>query len=262
LFALAHRFEPGAVYMAMTAYFDESGTHGESSPAVIVAGFGATVAQWNGCEKRLKKLFADYGIQRFHAKEWRQTKGEFRGWDFQKKGHFLSRLLKITDEQMSFGVAGVMHPVDYQKYYRDQPFPRGVRPDTAYGICFRTALVRSFLDCGDRPEDWPLNVVLELGHPNWQDKKDVRYEKWLGVISFATKSDCLFLGLADSLAYALFRDAAGYSQKLADPRAAPLGPAYPPYYVTKPRLSRTLLDQRGLTALHRIHSSTSLRRRP
>lgn len=251
--------------MAMTAYFDESGTHGRESPSIIVAGFGATVQQWNGCEKRLKKLFSDFGVDHFHAKEFRGTKGPFKGWDVEKKGKFLSRFLKIIDEQLTFGVAGVMGPADYKTHYRSKSFPRSVRPDTAYGVCFRVALVRSFLDYCERPNDWPLNVVLELGHPNWQDaarifeevKKDERFSELLGTVSFATKKDCMFLGLADSLAYSLFRFRAGYTKHPTIPTAVPLGPAIPPYYVHKLKMSQTLITDDGLSELYRVHSASS-----
>jgi hypothetical protein len=152
----------------MTAYFDESGTHGDS-PTVIVAGFGATLAQWTGFEKRVRKLFGDFGIARFHAKDFRGTKGDFKGWDLQKKGIFNSRFLQIIDNQLSFAVAGITTPDEYLKHYREKRFPRGVRVDTIYGICFRTALLRATLDFENNPHDWPLNVVLELGHKNAQD---------------------------------------------------------------------------------------------
>jgi hypothetical protein len=248
--------------MVMTAYFDESGTHGDQSPMIIVAGFGATVAQWTGCEKRLTKLFSDFGVSHFHAKDFRQTKGEFKGWTVTKKGQFLSRFLRITDEQLTFGVAGIMRPEDYKLHYRDKLFPRGKRPDTAYGICFRTALVRSFLDYHDQRHNWPLNVVLELGHPNWKDaervfkeiRADPRFDGMLGTVSFAAKKDCQFLGLADALAYALFRNTGGYTD--AGKGVVPLGPADPPYYVHRLKMSGTRLDAPGLKKLYSIHSGS------
>jgi hypothetical protein len=266
--ALAHRLEPKTRYMVMTAYFDESGTHGKESPTNIVAGFGATVQQWNGCEKRLKKLFGDYDVPHFHAKEFRGTDGPFKGWDKDTKGKFLGRFLRITDDQLSFGVAGIMSPTDYRQHYRGKPFPRTSRPDSAYGLCFRTALGRSLLNFCNQPHTWPLNVVLELGHKNAQDavrvfeevKNDPRFNGLLGTISFAAKQDCMFLGLADSLAYALFRSTAGYTKHPTNPIAVPLGPCIPPYYVHKLQMSRTLIEKEGLKMLYEMHSASSGKR--
>jgi hypothetical protein len=42
--------------MAMTAYFDESGTHGAESPVVLVAGFIASPEQWTLFERDLSLL--------------------------------------------------------------------------------------------------------------------------------------------------------------------------------------------------------------
>jgi hypothetical protein len=39
--------------MVMTAYFDESGTHGAESPLVAVAGFIANLEQWSAYEREL-----------------------------------------------------------------------------------------------------------------------------------------------------------------------------------------------------------------
>jgi hypothetical protein len=267
--ALAHRVEPGAWYMPMTAYFDESGTHGAESPAILVAGFGATVAQWNGCEKRLRKLFDDYEVDKFHAKDFRGTKGDFKGWDIDKKAKFNSRFLRTIDDQLSFGVAGIVSPPEYKTHYRDKEFPRGARRDSAYGICFRAAFVRATKDFHDRPQDWPLNIVLELGHPNGQDavrifeevKNLPKFKGMFGTITFAAKDDCIFLAVADSLAYALFRTQAGFIKHPTEKNAVPVGPCDPPYYVHKLRMSRTMIDKRGLKSLHRICCETHAMRR-
>jgi hypothetical protein len=42
--------------MVMTAYLDESGTHGEQSPIVTIAGFIATSAQWSSYQTDLSQL--------------------------------------------------------------------------------------------------------------------------------------------------------------------------------------------------------------
>lgn len=66
-------------YMVTLAYFDESGTHGAESPLVTVAGFIATVEQWNRYERDLRDLFIDFDVKKFHAMDFRQRKGDFKG---------------------------------------------------------------------------------------------------------------------------------------------------------------------------------------
>ena len=263
--ALAHRYVPDAKYMVMTAYYDESGTHGAESPVTIVAGFGGTVAQWVGMEKRLGKLFGDFGVKTFHAKDFRQRKGDFKDWDAPTKARFNSRFIQIMDNQLGFGIAGIAASADYRAFYRDKPFPRKVRPDTEYGICFRAALLRSVKFIKEQSPDWPLNVVLELGHKNQADavrifgdvktRLNPKLRGALGTISFASKTDCQFLAVADSLAYNLFRRTAGFSNHPNRPDAVPTGPANPPYYSHKIPIVHLTLTERNFATLHRDHCS-------
>src|SRR5262249_36256599 len=58
-----------------------------------------------------------------------------------------------------------------------------------------------------------------------------------------SKRDCRPLAMADALAYAVFRMSAGLSRHPTNPTiAAVVGPADPPYYVSKIPLSRILID--------------------
>jgi hypothetical protein len=262
-FGLAdRRFKRDANYMVMHSYWDESGTHGADSPAVIVAGFAATAAQWVGFEKRQAKLFSDFGVNTFHAKKLRGNKGDFKDWEPGEKAKFNYRFLKMIDDQLSFGVASAVAPEDYKQHYGQKTFPRKLRRDSQYGLLFRLALGRSILFMKERPQsDWPLNVVMELGHPNWQDAARVfnevksipRNSAMLGTISFAAKSDCALLAVADSLAYAMFRTTAGYAKHPDNPDAVPIGPSDPPYYAHVVPTRRVILRKKDLLKFYRDH---------
>jgi hypothetical protein len=244
--------------MVTIAYFDESGTHGQESPVITIAGFIANADQWSAYEHDLSQLLADYEVKIFHARKFRTSKGDFKGWPTTKRARFNSRFLRLADDHLAYGLAMILRPDDYAKIYRLHEFPRRARPDTQYGLCFRTALWKSAVLMKDRPADWPLNVVLETGHKNagdairvfgeFQDSLHPEYAPSLGTLVFASKENCLPLAMADSLAYAIFRMTAGFSQH-SDPNAAPVGPADPPYYVSKIPLSRTLIDENTLAAL-------------
>jgi uncharacterized protein DUF3800 len=245
--------------MVMTAYFDESGTHGEESPVVTIAGFIAGADQWSAYERDLSQLLAENEVKVFHARKFRTSKGDFKGWSMTKRARFNSRFLRLADDHLAYGLAMILRPDDYRKIYRLHEFPRRARPDTQYGLCFRTALWKSAVLMKDRPADWPLNVVLETGHKNagdairvfaeFQESLRPEYASVLGKLDFASKENCPPLAIADSLAYAIFRLTAGYSQHPTEPNAAVVGPADPPYYVSKMPLSRTLIDENTLTAL-------------
>jgi hypothetical protein len=62
--------------------------------------------------------------------------------------------------------------------------------------------------------------------------------------------NALPLAIANSLAYAMFRMTAGFSKHPTEPNAAVVvGPADPPYYVSKIPMTRTLIDENTLASL-------------
>lgn len=60
--------------MAMTAYLDESGTHGVSSAAVVLGGFLATEQGWTAYERELASLLQRHQVGYFHAKLLRKRR--------------------------------------------------------------------------------------------------------------------------------------------------------------------------------------------
>lgn len=255
--SLSWQDRPDRLYMAMTGFFDESGIHGAESPVVIVAGFLATVDQWDAYQRDLGTLFTEYGVKKFHAKDFRGRKGDFKGWPTTKRAKFNSRFLQLADQHLACGISTVLPSEDYHRIYRAGAFARTARPDTQYGLCVRAALLKSILFMKDRKADWPLNFIFERGSGNEGDAIRVfgevadsllpDYSAAFGTISFDTKA-AIPLAIADSLAYAIFRLSAGYSTHPTEPNAAVVGPADPPYYVQKIPLSRTLIDENTLAA--------------
>jgi hypothetical protein len=249
---------PDHLYMAMKGYFDESGTHGADSPTVIVAGFLGTVAQWDAYERDLKVLLADYGVKKFHAKDFRATKGDFKGWTLPKKAKFNSRFLQLADQHLACGLSTVLPSADYHRIYRAGQAVRSAPPESQYGLCLRAALWKSIIFMRDRKADWPLNLVFEAGSGHegeagriFGEVKDSllpEYAPLLRSLTFDDKS-AVPLAIADSLAYAIFRMSAGYSKHPTEPNAAVVGPSDPPYYVNKIPMSRTLIDENTLAGL-------------
>jgi hypothetical protein len=252
------KVDPGHLYMPMKGYFDESGTHGAGSPALIVAGFLATVEQWDSYERALAALMAEYSVTKFHAKELRQRTGHFKGWPVPKQAQFTSRFLRLADEHLSCGLAAVLPSDSYRQIYRAGEAVRAGRLDSQYGLAVRVALWKALLLMKDRKADWPLNFVFEGGAGHEGDAARIfgevrdsllpQYEGVFRSITFDTK-EAVPLAIADSLAYAIFRLSAGFSKHPTEPNAAVVGPADPPYYVSKIPMSRTLIDENTLKSL-------------
>jgi hypothetical protein len=239
--ALFHDERASDRFMAMTAYFDESGTHGADSPATIFGGFLAREGLWYIFEERLKQLFQKYGVETFHTKDYRQRRGRFREMNIEEYSEFNSSFLQLVDSCLMRGFVIVLPSKSYNEIYRPRFHKKKRRPDSAYGLCFRTAISRSILYLNSIENEYPFTPILESGHRNAPDALRIYNEfiegsgeagrECLKPILFEDKKKCLSLAAADSIVYCMYRKVAGLSEATAHPHAVPMGPASPPYYV-------------------------------
>lgn len=211
--ALYHRQSAGALFMVLTAYFDESGTHGATSPATVVSGFLANSEQWAEFEHRFDGVCNKFGADRYHSRSLWGSKGCFEGWPLNKKGDFHHSITDIIKETLDVGFSASLSRDDYNKFYKSLNFPRKIRKDTEYGLCFRHCMYfasRYAVDVGDE-----VNFVLESGHKNSGDavrvfedfkyRMDGAHRGFIGVISFDGKESCAPLGAADMFAHNVFK---------------------------------------------------------
>ena len=256
--ALFHRHEPDPKFMVMTAFFDESGTHGKGSPATVFGGFAANEAQWTQFEASLKDLMKQFGVSHSHAKDFRQRRGDFSGMPLEQYSRFNSSFLQLIDNTLARGFVVVLSSAHYRDIYKPRFFKKKSRPDSEYGFCFRATLLRALMFMVDNEDQIPLVPILELGHRNISDASRIYREiknnlveeqsGFLGPIAFEDKKKCLPLAAADSLVYAMFRKTAGYTIH-PHPNAAPVGPSDPPYYVSKVPITRIEIDSNILDYL-------------
>jgi len=266
--ALLHRKAPEALFMILTAYMDESGTHGPSAVSVMGACV-ADVRQWRKFEKRTLKLFRRYGVTVFHTIDLKRGDGDFRGWSVDKKIEFLDELAHIKNETMEFGYAVVLKHADYQEFYANRERPKKVVKDTKYAILFRAALAYTLQGILKIPRWANVNdpirvrVVMESGHPNAKDavrlyeffrSKGERTQDGLfaGIgnrafagIAFESKDACLPLGIADLLAYNTYLVEIG-----GKPIGMPKGPLKS-MQSFKSNSVRVPIDRKALEALYK-----------
>jgi hypothetical protein len=216
--ALFHRWEPGRVFMILTGYFDESGTH-YGSPATVVSGVMGSAQQWLEYQRRLNVLKKKYGFSVFHAKEFKQKSGQFKGWSDEKCRALFSEFHEAGANLME-AANSILTNADFAKEYRGGDRPRKLRLDTAYGLCFRNCLTYLVLEATRRFghhkkfEQTSLHVVMEGGHKNRGDAERIFFEMkkelavlgsvMLKTITFASKDECDPLMMADLLAHTAF----------------------------------------------------------
>lgn len=213
---LFHRWESDRLFMLLTAYIDESGTHGDS-PLTIMAGYVGHSGQWRKFDKKWVRTLSKLELTHFHAKDFIRRRGEFKGWDATQSLKLIDRIDDICRRHGLFGFVASLRNSDYDEFYIGEGRPRKIQADSRYGLCFRLCMM--FLPemikhiVGDK--EVTLHIVMESGHKNAGDvvrifdlfKKQAspEFARMAGTLTFADKKECYGIQAADSLAFSAFR---------------------------------------------------------
>jgi Protein of unknown function (DUF3800) len=223
--------EPDRLFMILTVYFDESGTH-SGSPATIMSGVMGSAKQWARFQTEMDKIKRRYGFTVFHAKEFKARSGEFRGWSPEKGPRLLHDMMIASSSLMEAFTCTLPTQV-YQDAYKAGDSHRRLRLDSKYGLCFRYSLLNFLVQAMKRLgshkkfRETKIYVVMESGHPNAGDAERIFAEMrdelrgadldLLATISFAGKDGCDPLAIADYLAHGgLLMEMAGRNKNRRD----------------------------------------------
>jgi hypothetical protein len=217
--ALAHRVEPERLFVILTSYFDESGTHGDS-PVTIMAAVMGNVKQWSSFQSELEGLKKRYGFSIFHTKEFKARSGEFSSWHPDKCQSLVHDLYKLTSGLLMHATVASLSNAEYKQYYRKKDNHPKLQLDSRYGLCFRACLLYQMFEAvrrlshHKRFNETKLNVVVESGHKNAgavvnvfaEEQKRLRAlgVNLLDAITFKEKVECDPLMVADFLAYSTY----------------------------------------------------------
>lgn len=215
--------------MLITAYIDESGTHNSGVTVLFVVAGNAE--QWANYESETKTLFKRTGISVYHAKELKDSDGDFRAWKVRQKGKFIDDFADIINRTLELSFSVVLRDDEYEEYYAKGLQRLHSVKNTRYGICFRAA-VSTMLKAAQewKTNTWPdgerlIDFIAEDGHVNQESTlalyssikthvdEDIR--KMLGTLSFKSKRDCLPIAAADHGAYNVWRLEKGHSKTIA-----------------------------------------------
>jgi hypothetical protein len=167
--ALFHRWEPERLFVIVTVYIDESGTHG--SPVTILGGWVGRLGQWASFDPRWKRLLKRSGVTYFHSKKLMHSQGEFKGWKIKEKQDFMAAAAKAGKKHLEFGFSIILGEDDYQQHYIAGERPREVQLDSRYGLCFRycLGLIPALAKQAFDGRELEISLVLESGHTNYGD---------------------------------------------------------------------------------------------
>jgi hypothetical protein len=151
-----HRWEPRQVYVIVTAYGDESGTH-DDSPVMMLAGHVATLGQWNKFDCGWRRAIVRAGLPGyFHATEH---------WDTEAGAAFAPLAKRLERKHLLFSYVIELDKESYETNYIAGRRPKKPQLDTRYSLCFRylLAFLLERLPILLGRKDITLNIVLEEG---------------------------------------------------------------------------------------------------
>lgn len=149
-------------FMQFDARLDESGTDGTSS-YTILAGSVATVEQWEIIEKKWADRLEVNNVSAYHAKEFNNREGDFKGWSDFKRNRFKSSLLKILNNNTVCQAAIAVDQKAHAEIKKKMTGVKGFSPDSDYSLALRFLM---FIACGNLIEldkNAKLSVIVEDG---------------------------------------------------------------------------------------------------
>ena len=247
--ALGGLIRPEGIVVVLRAYLDDSGTDNQS-PIVLMAGYVARLRDWMRFESRGRKLLKQAGVNGpFHAKEFQNNNGAFKGWKPAKQLAFVTELNDAArDANVLLGICRATQ----KDTYRQRGIQTGLNKNrSAYGWCFQMAVDVLLEDeeVGPLIRSEGISFVVEDGNRNNPDVEAI-YERYKATpsfglreafrgIYFVPKTDSVAIQFADFLAYFTRR----HSEDCVKAGGRPLD-RLPPYL----EIATTRLRHRGFVA--------------
>jgi uncharacterized protein DUF3800 len=200
----------GRLFVILTAYYDESGTHAES-PATVLAGFVGDTNDWVDFEIEWAKVLKAHKITHVRAKHLFHRQNQHKDWSWDQADELIAAILYLLQERKHmFASKTVLREDDYKMFYVAGGPEKKERLDTRYGLCFRS-LLHFIPEVQKLSGAHSINFVLEDGHKNAGDAlrvyQEIRNDKtfpWRDVLasfSLGQKQASPALQAADFLAY-------------------------------------------------------------
>jgi hypothetical protein len=205
-------FQVCDIVTLLTAYLDESGTH-DGSHSIVVGGVIASQSEWDAILHRWIDALNRRGVKYFHAADFSNRQGEFKGWTESECRSLMADLLLVFED---FVILPVGIGVSRDRFSRIRAEKYSEIPDDPYGFCVAETIQRIIYIGNEIKPEPAIAVVLEerqkqksllpirnldfeLQYP------EVRKHYKLASLAIADKKIHRQLELADFVAYELFK---------------------------------------------------------
>jgi hypothetical protein len=101
------------LFALLTCYFDDAG--GADHGYTAVAGWIASVEQWEGFTEDWQGLLSEYGLESFTMKDCAQWKGAFKCWCEDQRKPFIRRACQILKTHVQYGFASIVQHAEYRR---------------------------------------------------------------------------------------------------------------------------------------------------
>jgi hypothetical protein len=195
----------------LTAYFDDSGTHINRNPLVVVyAGFIGLNKVWEDFEPAWQSLLTSYGIKTFHLTKCDAAEDEFQGWSRAKRDLAIADFRNVILNHDLWGISATVVRADWDELVVGDTRKRMGEPDEFCALmCAYDAM--TFQDAARREK--LVSVVFDQrAHRSEAILRRVNhliggsfYDTELVSVTFAAAGDALPLQAADMLACETYR---------------------------------------------------------
>lgn len=204
-----------APYWAMVfeTYIDETGVH-EGAPVTGVAAYIATGEQWFQFEQAWLGVLRkpEFNVEAFHATDYENGWGEFKGWDATKKVSFAKCLFPVLAANTWVGQGYAVVNQDWDDALQGHDLLRSLM-GTPYMGCVQRVLEILLELFRPMPMDHRIAVFFENNDSsgdilrlwnNWLKKHDPQDR--LITVNFGGKKDFVPLQAADAFAYEVYKE--------------------------------------------------------
>jgi hypothetical protein len=195
-----------------TAYFDESGTHKDSS-VVVVAGYLSTDEQWTKFSSEWLAILDRYKIDCFHMTDFENRRKQFKILSEADRQRLLDRLIAFIKIRQRIGIGVTFGMADYNEIvqeFSDLP----IKKPYAFCAIQCMVLIKNWLVKHKLKNN--INYIYEEGaqhagqilsaYEGWMKQAEFGAALRLGSLAFGSKRDRLPLQAADILAYETWKE--------------------------------------------------------
>jgi hypothetical protein len=195
--------------MIIQAYMDETGIH-DGAPITAVAGYLASEEMWRKFSEEWTAVLREFGVRVFHATDYENFKGGFKGWTLEKKVRFAECLFPILPANTWIGLGYAVVNQDYEDALQGHERLKAML-SSPYMLCFQGIIERLARPFQGNPTRDRLAFFFENNDFEreaflcWDWLKRQTFGEKLVSITFGSKNDFVPCQAADALAYETYK---------------------------------------------------------